>query len=108
MTIIERIEKLCVSNGISTTQMLKNVGLSTGIMSQWRSGQKVSNKSAKKIADYFNVPVEYILFGEEKEMPPIAELREQLYDIYKELPDAKRKQLIDYARFLQMTQENGE
>lgn len=108
MSAIERIEKLCASNGVSVTQMLKSTGLSTGIMSQWRGGQSISNKSAKKIADYFGVSASYILFGEENKKPPVAELREQLDDICKDLTEDKQRQLIDYAKFLRSKSENEE
>lgn len=69
--IIERIEKLCKERGISRTQMLRDIKVSTGLISQWENPEKPtspSNKTLKKIADYFGVTVDYLENGIEE--PP--------------------------------------
>lgn len=62
--MIERIQELLQAKGISPTQMMKDIGFSTGLFSQWKSGmQKHSNKSVKKIADYLDTTPDYLVNG---------------------------------------------
>lgn len=110
MDIVERIKKLCTSNGISPTQMLKRLGFSTGLMTQWNNGQNPSNEKLKAIADYFNVSVDYLLTGEEtkKELPLTADEQweQQLINDVKKLSDEKKRDVIDYVAF-QIQKESG-
>ena len=62
MKEIETINKLLEQKGISASRMMKELGFSSGLYSQWKKGaQKPSADKLQKIADYFNVSVDYIL-----------------------------------------------
>lgn len=67
MTTVDRIN-ICISKaGISGAELCRSVGLSSGVYSQWCSGiTKPSKKNVAKIAEYFGVSVEYLLYGNEK------------------------------------------
>lgn len=76
MDAFDRIDLLITRNGMSGSEMSRELGLSNSVYSQWKSRTtKPSNKNIKKIADYFGVSVEYIKFGEtnEKEPPSVNE-----------------------------------
>jgi transcriptional regulator with XRE-family HTH domain len=57
-------EKLCRERGITPYRVSKDTGISTATLSDWKTGK--SNPKADKIqriADYFDVPAEYIQTG---------------------------------------------
>lgn len=58
----ERFEKLLKKNKITAYQVAKDTGLSPTMFSEWKSG-KANPKADKlmKLADYFNVSIEYFL-----------------------------------------------
>ena len=59
---IERLEKLCEERGVSLYRICKDTGISTANMSQWKKGLSSPNlKSLRKLADYFGVPLEYLV-----------------------------------------------
>ena len=87
-TLYERINELCKKKGVSGSRMCLDLGMSKSTLSDLKSGRKKSFTidTAKKIASYLGVSVEY-LSGEEKEKEPIVE------DEFSE----RRKKLIDFA-----------
>jgi len=47
---------------INASTLSKEIGISSGLISQWKKGfQKPSLDVVTKIADYFNVSVDYLL-----------------------------------------------
>lgn len=62
----ERIKELCKMNGISMNKLEEVLGFGKGYIS--KLGESTPNTAKiKKIADYFNVSVEYLMTGTEKE-----------------------------------------
>ena len=70
----EIFAKLLSDNNVTAYQVGKATGISTSTLSEWKNG-KYTPKSDKlqKIADYFNVPVEYLLTGEKKSPDTMSE-----------------------------------
>ena len=67
---------LCNEKGVAPTQVLKTIGLDTSTFSRWDEKSIPRATTLQKIANYFNVNVEY-LEGKEKEKPsdePKAEI----------------------------------
>ena len=64
----EVFEHLLQSCGVSAYRFCKETGISQSTISTWKKkGNLIKGDLAKKIADYFNVSVDYIMTGEEKE-----------------------------------------
>lgn len=62
MTVVERIIDLLSKKEVSASKMMKDLGFSSGLFSQWKSGmQNPSNDKVQKIAAYFNVTTDYLL-----------------------------------------------
>lgn len=62
MTTFERINMVLEDRGIVPAQMMKAIGASAGLFSQWRTGmQKPSADKVVKIADYLDCSVDYLL-----------------------------------------------
>ena len=64
----EVFEHLLQSCGVSAYRFCKETGISQSTIRTWKKkGNLIKGDLAKKIADYFNVSVDYIMTGEEKE-----------------------------------------
>lgn len=64
----EVFERLLQSYGISAYKFCKDTGISQSTISTWKKKNNlISGELAKKIADYFNVSIEYLMTGEEKD-----------------------------------------
>lgn len=66
MTLKERVKNLCKSNGVSMNQLEKELGFATGYISKLDKSTP-NSKYIQKIADYFNVSVDYLMTGKETE-----------------------------------------
>ena len=62
----ERIKALCKDNGISMNKLEETLGFGKGYISKLGSSTHNATK-IKKIADYFNVSVDYLMTGNEVE-----------------------------------------
>lgn len=62
----ERIKALCKDNGISMNKLEETLGFGKGYISKLGSSTPKATK-IKKIADYFNVSVDYLMTGNEVE-----------------------------------------
>ncbi len=64
----EIFEQLLQSLGITTYKFCKDTGISQSTISTWKKKRNlISGEIAKEIADYFNVTVDYLMTGEEKD-----------------------------------------
>ena len=64
----EIFELLCNKNNVTPYRVCKETGLTTATISNWKAGRYVPKQDKlQKIADYFNVSLEYLMTGEEKE-----------------------------------------
>ena len=68
--------RLCEQKGVKPSRALTEAGVPKSAYSYWRteasSGNdaKPTNQNAVKLAQYFNVTVDYLLTGSQKENPP--------------------------------------
>lgn len=64
----EAFEKLLAKNGITAYRVSKDTGITQTLLSNWKTGKSVPNlQNLKKIADYFDVTVDYLMTGIEPE-----------------------------------------
>lgn len=68
--------KLCEQKGVKPSRALTDAGVPKSAYSYWRAeagignDAKPTNQNAVKLAQYFNVSVDYLLTGEQKQNPP--------------------------------------
>lgn len=61
-------EQLLQSFGISAYKFCKDTGISQSTISTWKKKRNlISGELAKEIADYFDVSLEYLMTGEERD-----------------------------------------
>lgn len=95
MNTIGRILNLIRDKGITEKQFIKEIGLNSSAVSDWKSGQSQSyKKHADKISAYFNVSTDYLLCKTDDPTPPGKKAHDTvdvptfvtLQSFYKELP----------------------
>ena len=70
--LYRKIEDLCKKRGVNVTQMCKESGASRASITDLKMGRKqaLSSMTLSKIANYFNVSVDYLIVTEQKEKSP--------------------------------------
>ena len=64
---------LCAKNNVSPSDVAKSIGTSRAAISKWKNGGMPSDVTMAKLADYFNVSVDYLLGNETEKSPANAE-----------------------------------
>ena len=65
MTVFERIESLRKTHKISQGKLEKELGFSNGSISKWKISMPTTER-LQKIADYFDVSIDYLLTGKDE------------------------------------------
>lgn len=100
MNIKNRLKELRNSKNLSQKEMSKIFGITQSGYSRWESGiVKIDNLSLQKIADYFNVTIDYILYNETKKIPNSSTTSE-LEEIFNSLSDIEKNKVKGYMQGL--------
>ncbi|MBE6586501.1 MAG: helix-turn-helix transcriptional regulator [Ruminococcaceae bacterium] len=67
---------LCGQRSTSPTRVVRELGISGGSVTNWKSGAVPHDATLRKIADYFGVTVDELLGSEKKDqaVPPVPDL----------------------------------
>lgn len=70
--LYSNIHALCEKEGIKDGTLCSNIGIRRSFLSELKAGRtkSLSAEILSKIAAYFNVSVDYLLTGNQKENPP--------------------------------------
>lgn len=95
MDTFDRISDLLRKNNMTQADLARKTGISTGLISQWKNrAQNPSAEKLQKVAECFNVSVDYLLGNEQKEKP-ITDESNELDNIYLDLAKDAQKNNID-------------
>lgn len=115
MNSVERVKAICKERKIPISKLESSLNFSNGYIGQLRKGVFPADRLAK-IASYLDVTTDYLLTGEKTKKAPTPEGEREItmddftYAFYKEsrdLPDEKKKMLLDMARFMKSDIEKG-
>lgn len=109
--IVSRINGLLAEKGISKRDFYQDCGITSASYSLWNTGKTTPRmKDLEVIADYLETTTDYLLTGlGEKEKAPTQEGEREIgfddftyafYEESKDLPDEKKKMLLEMARFM--------
>ena len=88
-------EELLQKRGVSTYKVAKDTGIAQSVFSSWKNGISTPKQDKmQKIADYFNVSVEYLMTGKEKEGGEKYYLNEETSQIAQEIFENKELRLL--------------
>lgn len=113
-------EQLLQKYNVTPYKVAKEAGVTQTALSNWKSGKSTpTTKTLQKIADYFNVTIDYLMTGEEKEdfsgyylneetavaAQEIFENDRVLFDVYK---STDKDRLVEYAKRLKALRDMEE
>lgn len=106
-TTYDRIKALCQRKGISVSAFALELGFSKSTFSWIKNfpERKISTSTAQRIADYFNVSVDYIINGETKERPRVVteeELKIALFDGDENVTDEMWQEVKSFAEMVML------
>lgn len=103
MTKIPMLFQLMDERKINAKALSDATGISTGNISDWKNGRsKPSTEKLSVLASYFDVSTDFLL-GNEQKKEPVTErdkLVEETNELFNKLPLDKKKQALEYLRFL--------
>ena len=103
----QRLHEICKSRGTTVTRMVKDLGLSTANLSNWKNGRIPKTEVAFKIANYLNVSVDYLMEQEQKNPPiPRDERIDDIYNIVKDLSETDMVALKAFAAGLKANRKS--
>ena len=97
-----RIKELCRENGTTVQKLEAAVGISNGAISKWDNKRPSADK-LKAVADFFDVSMEFLLTGKEKQPVHVGGLSvetQEIAEIIESLPADRRHLLLLQARAL--------
>ena len=100
-TMLERMEHLADQEGIKLKQLAVKLGLSNSSFSDWKRGKASPSLNAvTKIAEYFDVSIDYLVYGVENSSDAQLEFSSledrELLKKYHELPPDLQGKLLGY------------
>lgn len=94
---------ICNDNNTTPTATVKALGISLGSVTKWKNGAQPNSTTLKKIADYFNVSVEYLKGETEQKENPLAQFSPETVALVERIsklsPDMAKKAL-EYIDFI--------
>jgi transcriptional regulator with XRE-family HTH domain len=107
MTFWERFYNLCIEKETKPNPVCKELGFSNSASTHWKSGQLPGATSLKKIADYFEVTVDYLLGKTDiKKEPtaqneqPVSEELQKLINASSSLSDEEATKVLEFVEFI--------
>lgn len=97
-----RIRELREAKGMQQKELAIDLSVSQPTISDWESGRKIpSARSTKKLADYFDVSIDYLLGRDNKKPAPEDGdgLDEELVTLIKRIPADRMPEVERYLRF---------
>ena len=93
-------EELLQKHGVSTYKVSKETGRAQSVFSSWKNGISTPKQDKmQKIADYFNVSLEYLMTGVEKEGGEKYYLNDETAKMAQDIFENKElRMLFDTAR----------
>ena len=106
---------LCAKNDISPNAVAKKLSISSGAVTRWKNGATPNDVTLKKIANYFNVSVDYLLNdnSESKGSPPgeipqgLDEKTTEVVMKLNRLSDEQKARLLSYLEYLAFQENQG-
>ena len=77
MKLATQLKKLLQQNGVTVTNLSKSTGIATQTLHNWLAGSKPRDfDQTKKIADYFKVSLDFLVYGTEPEFRQSSPLKD--------------------------------
>lgn len=114
--MFERFMRLLKEKGKRFSDVARETGIPYSTFTDWKAGRYIPKvDKLQKIADYFDVSMDYLLTGQEPEafwdgpadVPAFTIGELQLLDVFKKLSAEKQEEVINYGLYL-LSKQNDE
>ncbi|WOC33022.1 MULTISPECIES: helix-turn-helix domain-containing protein [Caproicibacterium] len=113
---IDVLTELCSHAGISAYKLSEQIGLNRSAVAKWKKGATPNGATLNKIADYFDVSIDYLLGDRETKSPTsdsgsgtedmaLDDFTYAFLDESKELTEENKQKLLEMAKFFKMQQD---
>ena len=94
----DRFALLCAQAGVSVYKACTDVGMNRSAVAKWKAGATPNGATVAKLADYFQVPVDYLLGGKR----PVSdeEIKFALFGGNGEITDEMYAEVKHFAAFV--------
>ena len=92
-SMYERIKRLCDEHNITVAELERKCGLSPSTIRKWDGNLGPTVKKINKVADYFNVSIDYLCdrsITNETADDTVDEQVKTFYRVYSKVPDSER------------------
>lgn len=101
----ENFVSLCSQNGTSPNAVAAQLGLSSGSVTAWKNGAVPRETTLKKIADFFSVTVDHLIYGKKEKSPTpegaeLDPVTRELFEIVNGSNEDELKALLEMARLI--------
>ncbi|GJM78025.1 hypothetical protein HMSSN139_05210 [Paenibacillus sp. HMSSN-139] len=115
MSIYERIELLIKNNGMTKKAFCLELGISTGNLGDWKRGKSTpSTNKLIEIAAFFDVSLDWLMTGREKQAEHVQDQRTDYVSIEKDwnafvvsLTESERAFVREYIEFTRYRRMKG-
>lgn len=108
--IIKRIKSTLDEHGVKATPISYKLGLSSTWFSEINSGKnKPSLYVLSKVSKFFNVSLDYLVFGnvnQDYELPVLAKEDKDFFSEFNKLDPEHKKEVLSFIRALQMIENH--
>lgn len=99
-----KFSSLCAQRGMSPNAVARELKIPSGSITAWKSGSEPRNKTVVKIAEYFEVSVDFFVGNrvEQKEKPDLREEigpnKAKLLEETADMSDAEQAMVLEYIQ----------
>lgn len=98
---MQRIINEMELQGKQQTELGEHLGVTANIITDWKSGRlKSYKKYLHGIADFLNVPVEYLRGETDQKEKPSTDNDERLRELYKDVQDLTEAEYLAFKAFV--------
>lgn len=102
VSLYEKIETLCSRKDVTPGKMCSDLSISRGIITDLKKGRKkaLSTETLSKIAQYFNISIDFLLGNEQNETPVLTskderDISKKMKETLAQLEDAQAGLMFD-------------
>ena len=100
--LYSRLTSLCAERGVKVTNVVSELKMGSGNLSNWKSGRMPRGESLSKLADYFHVSTDYLLGRTDSPQPvgdgtAFSPLCSALLGSFNQLNQEGQEKLVDTA-----------
>lgn len=92
----ERFIQLCTENSEKPTSVLKEIGVSSGNLNNWKNGTSVKSDILMQLSEHFNVSIDYLLgmTNDSGNAQLLSQNEQELLDIFKKFSERDQIKIL--------------